>query len=110
MAPMADNEMIYSALCEIQETVGDIRGQLGRIEERCLARGQMIDGLKKTVYGENGRGGNTRQITLNCDAITQLKKARSSWGGFWRDVARIVVAAAILAVIGWFLVLYRAAS
>ena len=105
---MADSEQIYRAVCEVQETVGDIRGQLGRIEERCLNRGETIHSIKRTLFGDNGRGGNTGLISQNKAAIEALRVSRGFWRGFWRDVARTVVAAGILGIAAWLLVLYRA--
>lgn len=94
-------DQIYQAVQETNSKVNELVEWKAGMDERMSNLVEMTKGVRRTVYGNpnNGLVGKVQQL-LNC------KESSMSWRNFWLYILRVVIAAAILGVMGFLLVLY----
>lgn len=104
-AELKNNTRIVSNLCESVEITNKA---IATINERCLNRGQTLDGHTRTLYGDNGAGGIVARVnTLNGDCINK-KAANVQVKDFFLGVAQKLIVWGIISVVVFLLYSWKA--
>jgi len=93
---------------QVIETLNEMNGKLDKLlqwkaahQEGHKTIDRDITELRDTLFDNPGGLKSQVQTLVNC------KQNISRWRSFWMDVLKLVVVAAIIAVLGWFLFLYK---
>lgn len=100
---MVDLDTIHNLVKKIDVKVDKLCNWQGAVEERCQNRASSAAGMKRTVYGDNGRGG----LVADVKQLQDCKKETGKWRSFVMGVAKTVVSAVIIAIIMWFILMYK---
>ena len=96
--PMDILNQIYEAVQETNTKVNELVEWKAGMDEHILNQDRMLDGVRKTVYGNVQRLLNGKE--------NSIKSSRNFWLYILRTIIAAVIVAAIIGVMGFLLVLY----
>lgn len=85
----------------------DLLISVAAINERCIARGQTIDGHGRTLYGDDGAGGlvaKQNEVNLHLKNMNGVAKDRKEWA---KSIAAPVIAALLVSAIMAAIVIWK---
>ena len=94
-------DQIYKTVQETSKKVNELVEWKAGMDEHILNQDRMINGVRKTVYGNPNNG-----LVGKVQRLLNGKENSTSWEIFWLYILRIVIAAGIIGVIGFLLMLY----
>ena len=103
---MATLETIEVGVGELKGSVTTLIGKVDKvnnsvvaIEERCVARGETIESLKKTLYGEDGASGLVAKQIVAKQVCKNMLKNKSRLHEWTLRIVPPVVVAVVLVII-----------
>lgn len=95
------NGEILSKLNEMNSKLDELLQWKAAHQEGHKSIDRDIGEVRDTLFENPGGLKSQVQTLVNC------KRNISRWRNFWMDVLRLIVVAVIIAVLGWFLFLYK---
>lgn len=92
---------VDATLQSIDRNVNKLLQWKAALDERCEAHRQQTNDVRKTLYG------NPNGVIKKVNTLWDCKKYASKWKDFWMYVLKVVVAAGVIAVVGWLLLVYK---
>lgn len=104
---MANLDQIYAMLEAIDEKVDSLLLWKAAHNEQHKTITRDITDVRKTLYGNpNGLVSKVQRL-LNCKNQIQIRSWKEFWMGILAGIIKVVVAAAIIGLVGWLLFIYK---
>lgn len=96
---------------EVKDGLKSMHGKLDKLliwraalDERCTAHREQTDDVRETLYG------NPNGVVKKVNTLWNGKKHATKWKDFWMYVLKIIVAASIISLVSWLLLVYKVIS